>query len=117
MKYLKLFFIILFLIFAVTCNNVPVITGCIFDYETGKPVEGAVVKFYHDCEHSRCSEKYGSVITDEMGRYKIMITERVKIIGEKCYIEVRKDGYVTLQDYFNIVKDNKLSIYLKEISS
>jgi hypothetical protein len=118
MKYLNLLLILIILFFiAASCYKSPVITGNIFDYDTGRPVTGAVVKFYYRCAKSDCKEKYGTGITDNNGRYKIIIEDEIKPVEDKFYIEVQKDGYITLYDNYNITKDNKLSIYLKGISS
>ncbi len=117
MKYFNWLLIFLLVSAVASCYNSPVITGSIFDYDTGKPVKGAIVKFYSSCANPNCKDKYGSSITDDKGRYKIVIKNEVKILDDKFYIEVQKDGYITLYDNFSMAKDNKLSIYLKEISS
>lgn len=117
MKNINFLFIFLLLSAIIACYNSPVMSGYVFDYDTGKPVKGALVKFYSGCITSPCKGNYRSVITDDKGRYKINIKDKEKIINDKFYIEVIKEGYVTLNDNYSLSKDNKLSIYLKESTS
>jgi 5-hydroxyisourate hydrolase-like protein (transthyretin family) len=116
MKYLNLLLTFI-LLAAVSCFNTPVVTGNIFDYKTGKPVEGAVVKLYYADENSSSKEKYRKVTTDENGSYQIVLRSKTQNHGDKFHIEVKKDGYITLYDNFSIKSDNKIKIYLKGISS
>jgi hypothetical protein len=117
MKYIELVIIIFFLTFFSTCSEFQSMTGYIFDYDTGKPVKGALVKFYSDCIIASCKKSFKTDITDDKGRYKIDLKDKKAIDGNKFYIEVKKDGYITLYDSFSIAKDNMMSIYLKEASS
>jgi len=114
MRSLKFLSLLLLSVFS-ACNSISSISGYVYDFDTGKPLRGAFVKFYSKCE-SRCNNIESSSLTDEKGRYELDLKKDGLISGNNKYIEIKKQGYVTFYDSFNTWNDSELSIYLKEKS-
>lgn len=111
-KSLKYLILILCFFLYSACNDLQKISGYVYDYDTGKPVQGAIVKYNNGCEE--CNEEKDIIgITDSNGRYKINIG-KISIFNSDKSIEVKKEGYTTFSDKLNIKKDYELTIYLKE---
>ena len=108
--------IILFLSIHTGCYDISRISGYVYDYDTGKPVKGAVVNFYTSSKTQGKNNIVSTDITDDDGRYKIDIKDERMFAGNYNSIEVKKQGYMTFYDNFNSAKDYELSIYLKELS-
>ncbi len=108
-------FISLLFIFQ-SCFGTLILSGYVFDYDTGNPVSGAAVEFFSNCM-DKCDEnnKSSSYITNKNGFYKLEINEK-DLTGDMNFFKIIKQGYITFNDSVKNPNEYELIIYLKKIN-
>ncbi len=91
--------------------SISTISGYVYDYDTGLPIEDAIVKY---CFNSKtgCNENSDDAsITDKRGFYSVKIEKPSKSELDK-FIVISKKGYVNFLDNLNKHNNYELSVYM-----
>ncbi len=104
--------IILTISIFLSCMDTSTISGYVYDFDSGKPINGAIINFCFSSE-APCLGGADSDVTNGKGYYYVETKEDL-LLGSLNSITVAKDGYITFSDNFDGMQDYELSIYLKK---